>query len=65
MASKLPRLPYSVKEVAEHYGLSPEAVRNEIAKGRLRAAHKRGQTKVWYMKPEWVAEWAETMLEEV
>lgn len=64
MANVMPQLPRTVKEVAEHYGMSTEAVRQEIASGRLKAAHKRGQSKVWYMKPEWIDEWAETMLEE-
>lgn len=64
MAKAMPQLPLTVKEVAEQYGMSAKAVRKEIASGRLKAAHKRGQTKIWYMKPEWLDEWAENMLEE-
>ncbi len=65
MAKALPRLPYTVKEIAEHYGMSTEAVRKEIVTGRLRAAHKRGQSKVWYVKHEWLCDWAENMLEDI
>lgn len=59
-----PSLPYTVKEVAEMYGFSADAIRKEISSGRLKAAHKRGQTKVWYIKQAWLDDWAENMLEE-
>lgn len=59
-----PRLPYTVREVADMYGMSVETVRREIHAGRLKAAHKRGQRRVWYITQANLKDWAENMLEE-
>lgn len=65
MPSKaIPQLPYTIKEVAAMYGRSTEYIRQEIVKGRLKAARKRGEKKTLYIKPEWVKEWTENYLEE-
>lgn len=58
-----PRLPYTVKQVADMYGVSAETIRREIQAGRLPARHKRGQTRVWYMTDADLETWAATMLE--
>lgn len=59
----VPKLPYTVRQVADMYGMSEGAIRKEISSGRLKAAHKRGQTKVWYITDAWLKDWAENMLE--
>lgn len=56
----LPRLPYTVKEVAEMYGVSGNYIYREIREGRLRARHKRGETKAWYVTDEDLREWVES-----
>jgi len=63
-ASSAPELPYTVKQVAKMYGCSTETIRREINAGRLKASHKRGQTKVWYITKEALKDWAENMLED-
>ena len=52
-------LPYKVSEVARKLGMSESFVRKEIREGRLRAAHKRNESRTWYVKQEWLDEWAE------
>lgn len=64
-AERMPELPYTVKQVANMYGCSTETIRREINSGRLRASHKRGQTKVWYITKDALKDWVENMLEEV
>lgn len=54
-----PQLPLTPKEVAEIYGISVSVVRKEIEKGSLKARHKRGQTKNWYITREAIEEWVQ------
>lgn len=58
-----PRLPYTVAQVADMYGMGVEAVRREIRSGRLPASHKRGQSRKWYVTDADLETWAATMLE--
>lgn len=52
------RLPFRVKEVAEMFNVSECFIRKEIHLGNLKAAHKRGESKIWWIKQEWIDEWA-------
>lgn len=58
------RLPYTVKQVAEMVGCSTDTIRKEIRAGHLKARHRRGRTKIWYVTKEDLSEWAENYLEE-
>ncbi len=64
VAKNAPQLPYTVKQVAEMYGVCAETIRREISAGRLKAAHKRGQRRIWYITEANLNDWAENMLEE-
>ena len=59
-----PKHPYTIQEVADMYGYTYERIRREISEGRLHAAHKRGQSKRWYITDADLKEWTETMLAE-
>lgn len=60
---KKPQLPLTVKQVAEMYGVCAETIRREIRAGRLKAHHKRGMVRIWYIRPKDLEDWAENMLE--
>lgn len=51
------RLPYRVKEVAGILSVSEEFVRKEIREGRLKARHKRGGTRTWWITQSDLDEW--------
>lgn len=53
------RLPYTPAQVAQMYGVSVNSIYNEIKSGRLRAHHKRGDRKRWYVTEADLAHWAE------
>lgn len=53
------QLPYTPAQVAQMYGVSVAYVYNEIRSGRLRAHHKRGEQKRWYVTEADLAHWAE------
>ena len=57
MDDAAPRLPYRVKEVAELFSVSEGYIRKEIREGRLKAAHKRNESRTWWIKQEWIDEW--------
>lgn len=61
--AKKPQLPYTVRQVAEMYGVCAETIRREIHAGRLKAHHKRGMVRIWYITPDDLKDWAENMLE--
>jgi hypothetical protein len=53
----IPRLPYTVKQVADMYNMSVESVYAEIRAQRLPAHHKRGATKRWFITDADLHEW--------
>lgn len=63
-APALPAIPWTPAQVAEMYGVSDETIYREIRSGRLRAKHKRGQSRKWFITDDALREWAETMLED-
>lgn len=63
-SARMPRLPYTVQQVAEAYGVSKMTIYREIEAGRLRARKKRGCKKQWFITDEDLADWASGMLEE-
>lgn len=61
----LPKLPYTPPQVAKMYGLGTETIYREIRAGRLKARHKKGQRKRWYITEQDLVDWVEkTMFED-
>lgn len=61
---RLPRMPYTVAQVAEAVGKSKMTIYREIQSGRLRARKKRGCSKQLFITQEDLDAWAQTMLED-
>lgn len=58
-------IPMTPAQAAEAAGVGVGVIYADIAAGRLRARHKRGQVKRWYITEADLAEWASGgMLEE-
>ncbi len=51
-------LPMTPAQAAERAGVGVGAIYAEIASGRLRARHKRGQVKRWWITEADLKEWA-------
>ena len=60
MGWQAPPLPMTPHEVAQIYGVSDEYICREIRAGRLKARHKRGGVRNWYITREALEEWAES-----
>lgn len=54
-----PQLPMRLSEVAELLGMSYKSVHREVQSGRLKAWHKKGENKIWYVTQADLNEWAE------
>lgn len=52
-----PMLSYTPAETALYTGVSYRCVLEEVKAGRLRSYIKRGQSRGYRIKPEWVDEW--------
>lgn len=63
-AETIPQLPYTVQQVADMYGMKETAVLAEIRSGRLRARHKRGMVKRWFITNQDLVDWVNGMLED-
>lgn len=63
--NKTLKLPYTVQEVAEMVGCSTSTILRDIHSGILKARHKKGQVRVWYITDEALKDWTENMLEDI
>lgn len=54
----LPKMPLTVKQIVhKHKGVTARSLYKAIAEGRLKARHKAGETKTWYIREEDLAEY--------
>lgn len=59
-----PPMPYTPTQVAEMYGVCDETIYREIRAGRLKAKHKRGMSRKWYITESDLRDWTQNMLED-
>ncbi len=59
--SVLPKMPLTVKDIVHRYKgiLTAKSIYKAIAEGRLKAKHKAGESRTWYIRPEDFADYLE------